>query len=81
MTETEIISEAVSLGSACAVESWMELKKLLLVTLPSQARSNFSVRDPKTKKQRLNEFEQRLIDNYYSRTGTRLKKDVGRERA
>jgi len=81
MTETEIISEAISLGSDCGVESWMELKKLLLVTLPSHARSNFSVRDPKTKKQRLNEFEHRLIDNYYSRTGTRLKKDMDRERA
>ena len=81
MTEIETTTEAISLGCDCGVESWMELKKLLLVTLPSHARSNFSVRDPKTKKQKLNEFERRLLDNYYNRTGTKLKRDVSHERA
>jgi len=51
----------------------MELKKLMLVSLPPADRSNFSRRDPKTKKQQLNEFERKLIDNYCSRTGTMLK--------
>ena len=73
MTEVEIMKEAVSLGCVLGVESWMELKKVLLVTLPAQDRSNFSTRDPKTKKQRTNEFEDRLIDNYYAQTGTRLR--------
>jgi hypothetical protein len=81
MTEVEITSFAINIGEDCGVESWMELKKLLLVSLPSRARSNFSIRDPKTKKQGLNEFELRLIDNYYSKTGTILEKDVGYERA
>lgn len=80
MTEFEITTFAVDIGSDCGVESWMELKKLLLVSLPPAARSNFSIRDPKTKKQGLNEFEYRLIDNYYSKTGTMLQKDVDHER-
>ncbi len=74
MTEREIITTAISIGSDCEVENWMELKKLLLVSLPPKARSNFSVRDPKTKKQALNDFERRLIDNYYSSTGKMLQR-------
>ncbi len=73
MTENEIINHAVSVGRECRVETWMELKKLMLVSLPPADRSNFSRRDPKTKKQQLNEFERKLIDNYCSRTGTMLK--------
>ena len=81
MTEKEIISEAIEIGSVCDVEEWMDLKKLLLRTLPPKARSNFSVRDPKTKKQSLNEFELRLIDNYYSKTGKKLRKGKSSGRA
>ncbi len=73
MTENEIIEHAVSVGQECRVETWMELKKLMLVSLPPKDRSNFSRRDPKTKKQQLNDFERKLLDNYYSRTGTTLK--------
>tara|TARA_B100000519_G_C14201132_1_gene417966 strand:- start:815 stop:1042 length:228 start_codon:yes stop_codon:yes gene_type:complete len=73
MTENEIINHAVSVGQECRVETWMELKKLMLVSLPPKDRSNFSRRDPKTKKQQLNDFERKLIDNYCSRTGTMLK--------
>jgi hypothetical protein len=72
MTEYEIIKEAVSLGRVLGVENWVELKKVLLVTLSPQDRSNFSTRDPKTKKQRLNKFEANLIDNYWIQTGVRL---------
>tara|TARA_B100000683_G_scaffold265084_1_gene295568 strand:- start:1048 stop:1293 length:246 start_codon:yes stop_codon:yes gene_type:complete len=81
MTENEIISEAIEIGSVCEVDEWMDLKKLLLRALPPSARSNFSVRDPKTKKQNLNEFELRLIDNYYSKTGKKLRKGVKSARA
>ena len=73
MTEVEIIQHAVSVGVECNVQTWMELKKLMLISIPSTDRSNFSVRDSKTKKQWLNDFERRLIDNYYSRTGVMLK--------
>jgi hypothetical protein len=76
MTEKEIISGAILVGGILRVENWMELKKILLVTLSSQDRSNFSTRDPKTKKQSLNKFEERLIDNYYSETGISLIKGV-----
>lgn len=81
MTEFEIMTEAVTIGRVCEVEDWLDLKKLLLRTLPPKARSNFSVRDPKTKKQNLNEFELRLIDNYYTKTGTKLNKGVTSGRA
>ena len=73
MTEAEIIQHAVSVGTECDVKTWMELKKLMLISIPSVDRSNFSIRDAKTKKQRLNDFELRLIDNYHSRTGVVLK--------
>ena len=76
MTEKEITAHAITLGTLCIVDEWIQLKKLLLRTLPSDARSNFSVRDPKTKKQQLNEFEERLLDNYYSQTGTQLIKGL-----
>lgn len=72
MTEVEIIHHAVSVGTECNVQTWMELKKLMLISIPSSDRSNFSIRDSKTKKQRLNDFERRLINNYYSRTGVTL---------
>ena len=81
MTESEIMKEAVSVGRILGVVSWMELKKVLLVTLSAQDRSNFSTRDPKTKKQWLNKFEERLIDNYYLRTGMKLEKDLSHARA
>lgn len=73
MTHDEILEEAVTLGMACNIEEWMDLKKLLLVSLPSPARKNFSVRDCKTKRQRLNDFECWLIDNYYHAIGTKLR--------
>ena len=72
MTEKEIISQAIHFGILANVQNWMELKKFMLVALPVSARSNFSTRDPKTKKQSLNKFEERLIDNYYSDTGISL---------
>jgi len=72
MTHSEILEEAIGLGSVCEINEWMELKKLLLVSLPSDARRNFSTRDPKTKRQHLNDFEHWLIDNYFRALGTKL---------
>ena len=72
MTTDEILAHAIKLGAECGVETWMELKKLLLRSLPSGSRSLFSVRHPKTKKQNLNEFERWLCDNYQHKTGTAL---------
>ena len=73
MTDEEILSEAINLGTACEISKWMDLKKLLLVSLPSPARKNFSVRDPKTKRQQLNDFEHWLIDNYNRQVGIKLR--------
>jgi hypothetical protein len=72
MTHSEILEEAIGLGSVCEISEWMELKKLLLVSIPSTARKNFSTRDPKTKRQQLNDFEHWLIDNYFRALGTKL---------
>jgi len=73
MTHEEILSEAVTLGKACEISEWMDLKKMLLVTIPSPARKNFSKRDPKTKRQRLNDFECWLMDNYHQQVGIKLR--------
>tara|TARA_R110000787_G_scaffold123404_1_gene234404 strand:- start:326 stop:559 length:234 start_codon:yes stop_codon:yes gene_type:complete len=53
-------------------DDWMILKKLLLRSIPSNLRTLFSTRHPKTKKQSLNDFELRLIDEYKSMTGVLL---------
>ena len=68
----EILEEAVKIGEACQIDMWMDLKKMLLISLPSSARKKFSIRDPKTKRQHLNDFERWLIDSYSTRTGLAL---------
>ena len=73
MTHDEILEQAVNLGMACEISEWMDLKKILLVSIPSPARKNFSIRDSKTKRQHLNDFEHWLIDNYYQQVGTKLR--------
>tara|TARA_Y100001970_G_scaffold282877_1_gene396792 strand:- start:1010 stop:1243 length:234 start_codon:yes stop_codon:yes gene_type:complete len=72
MTNDEILAHAIKLGTECEVKTWMELKKLLLISLPSPSRALFSVRHPKTKKQGFNEFEQWLSHNYEHSTGMKL---------
>jgi len=52
---------------------WMDFKKIMLRSLPSRMRKNFSTRDPKTKKQNLNSFEREMIDIYFGNTGIRLR--------
>lgn len=72
MDRPKILDEAVKIGDACEIDEWMDLKKILLTSLPSPARKNFSTRDPKTKSQRTNDFERWLMDNYCKRTGRKL---------
>tara|TARA_B100000683_G_scaffold264654_1_gene294534 strand:- start:251 stop:493 length:243 start_codon:yes stop_codon:yes gene_type:complete len=72
MNRDEILFHAVKIGTECEVETWLELKKLMLVSLPSSSRSLFSVRHPKTKKQGFNEFEQWLSHNYEQAAGVKL---------
>ena len=54
---------------------WMDFKKIMLRSMPSKMRKKFSTRDPKTKKQSLNDFEQKMIDIYFHETGIRLRLD------
>jgi hypothetical protein len=54
---------------------WMDFKKTMLRSLPSKMRKKFSTRDPKTKKQTLNNFEQQMIDTYFCETGVMLRLD------
>ena len=57
MTDQELIEYAVDIGARCEVSSWMDLKKILLISLPSSERSRFSTRNPTTKLQALNQLE------------------------
>ena len=68
----EILELSIELGPKCEVTSWMELKKILLLSLPAGERSLFSTRHPETKKQSLNELERRILDNYEKKTGVKL---------
>jgi hypothetical protein len=53
--------------------NWMDFKKIMLRSLPPKMRKKFSTRDPKTKKQSLNDFERQMIDIYFCKTGVRLR--------
>jgi hypothetical protein len=76
MSNGEIIDLAIKLGTDCSVTSWMQLKKILLLTLPPVERTKFSTRHPKTKKQSLNAFERQIIENYEKKTGENLEIDI-----
>ena len=60
---------ARALGSQ---DSWMDFKKIMLRTLPPKMRKKFSTRDPLTKEQSLNQFEENMIESYYLKTGIKL---------
>jgi hypothetical protein len=51
---------------------WMVVKKQVLLAIAPALRTNFSTRDPKTKKQSFNEFEVRVCDWWENKTGRRL---------
>ncbi len=53
--------------------NWMDFKKVMLRSLPPKMRKKFSTRDPKTKKQTLNNFERQIIDIYFCETGIKLR--------
>ena len=69
-----IIDELVFIaGYGSQDGQWMPVKKYLLLSIPSEMRKMFSTRDPKTKKQSLNEFEKVVIDIYEDLTGIGLR--------
>ncbi len=74
--ELELIAEYVTDSTS----RWMDVKVILLRSLPSSLRKNFSTRDPITKKQSLNNFERSLIDIYEGMTGIRLRLDNEQDR-
>lgn len=51
---------------------WIVVKKELLKCLPSGLRTLFSLRDPITKKQRINNFELTLIKHWHDLGGNEL---------
>ena len=72
MNKADLLETAIDLGERCGVRTWLELKKILLLSLPSTERSRFSTRHPETKKQSLNELERKILDNYEKKTGIKL---------
>tara|TARA_R110002060_G_scaffold18962_2_gene25958 strand:- start:413 stop:655 length:243 start_codon:yes stop_codon:yes gene_type:complete len=54
-------------------EDWMELKRYLLKCVNTELRTKFSTRDPKTKRQSLNDFEKKIIDLYELSAGVKLR--------
>jgi len=71
---SKIIQEIdVLIKNDVSCEDWMELKRYLLKCINSELRTKFSTRDPKTKCQRLNDFEKKIIDFYESVSGLKLR--------
>ena len=67
-----IVNSALDLGVRCEVQTWLELKKILLLSLPPSQRAHFSTRDPETKIQTMNKMELELVDIYQNKTGITL---------
>jgi hypothetical protein len=67
----QIIDEAIDIVSSYVGETkdWMVIKKELLKTLTPADRMYFSTRDPVTKKQKMNAFEQIIAEKWYQKTG------------
>ena len=51
---------------------WLVVKKQVLKMLPPAARTNFSTRHPKTKKQVPNAMEHAIVEWWHTKTGVRL---------
>ena len=66
-----IVDEALQFISSYAPEiaDWKVLKRELLKTLPPPARSQFSTRDPLTKRQNFNDFEKQVTERWREITG------------
>lgn len=69
----DILNDGLEIAARCEVDSWIDLKKILLLSLPPESRKHFSTRDSLTKKHSINDFEQNVIDIYYRKTGARLR--------
>ena len=67
----EQLNNAISHG--LFFDDWLTMKKYLLRSLPADARSQFSTRDPKTKKQKLNQFEIEIINRYKTISGKEMR--------
>ena len=72
MTDHELLEYAIDIGTRCEVSSWMDLKKILLISLPPFDRSRFSTRDPVTKCQVLNQLETKITKGFQEKTGIKL---------
>jgi hypothetical protein len=72
MTDHELLEYAIDMGTRCEVTSWMDLKKILLVSLPPLDRSRFSTRDSVTKCQVLNQLETKITKGFQEKTGIKL---------
>lgn len=51
------------------VDDWIVIKKELLKALPAEDRTQFSTRDPVTKKQRTNDFERLVAERWSELSG------------
>ncbi len=69
----EMLNEAFSIAAKCEAKTWLDLKKIMLLSLPPKSRTHFSTRNPRTKKQTLNDFEREVIDIYYKKTGVMVR--------
>lgn len=67
------LKEAMGVAYECGATTWVDLKKILLLSLPSSKRCLFSTRDVITKKHSINDFERQVIDTYYGKTGIKLR--------
>lgn len=54
---------------ASHVDDFLVIKKELLRALPPELRKQFSSKDPKTRRQRTNEFEEQLAQEWAKLTG------------
>ena len=54
---------------APSISDWKTLKRELLKSLPCEARRQFSTRDPITKRQNFNAFENAVCDRWAEITG------------
>jgi len=57
---------------ASNVDDWITIKKELLKALPPDARTSFSIRDPKTKRQVPNELEKLIAARWEEMTGRQV---------
>ena len=67
---SKILFEAIEnvFQYASHISDWLVIKKEILKSIPVEARSLFSQRDPITKKQRVNELEKSLAQFWSTKT-------------